>query len=95
MTYTAIISAIVAVNSTIVYIPLGFAKIFPVQHLANVLTAVIVGPYYAVIQALLASTVRNIMGTGSLFAFPGSMLGALLVRFCLFKNKKYNGNSNR
>ncbi|MGN7118650.1 energy coupling factor transporter S component ThiW [Lysinibacillus odysseyi] len=87
MTYTAIISAIVSVSSTIVYIPVGFAKIFPVQHLANVLTAVLVGPYYAVIQALLASTIRNIMGTGSLFAFPGSMIGALFAGFVYSKTK--------
>lgn len=87
MTYTAIISAIVAVSSTVVYIPVGFAKVFPIQHLANVLTAVLVGPYYAVIQALLASTIRNLMGTGSLFAFPGSMIGALLAGIVYLKTK--------
>lgn len=87
LTYTAIISAIVAVSSTIVYIPVGFAKIFPVQHLANILTAVLVGPYYAVVQALVASTIRNIMGTGSLFAFPGSMIGALLAGIVYSKTK--------
>ena len=87
MTYTAIISAIVAVSSTVVYIPVGFAKVFPIQHLANVLTAVLVGPYYAVLQALLASTIRNLMGTGSLFAFPGSMIGALLAGIVYLKTK--------
>lgn len=87
LTYTAIISAIVAVSSTIVYIPVGFAKIFPVQHLANILTAVLVGPYYAVVQALVASIIRNIMGTGSLFAFPGSMIGALLAGIVYSKTK--------
>ena len=87
ITYTAIISAIVAVGSTIVYIPVGFAKIFPIQHLANILTAVLVGPYYAVAQALLASTIRNIMGTGSLFAFPGSMIGALLAGLVYSKTR--------
>lgn len=87
LTYTAIISAIVAVSSTIIYIPVGFAKIFPVQHLANILTAVLVGPYYAVVQALVASIIRNIMGTGSLFAFPGSMIGALLAGIVYSKTK--------
>ncbi len=79
MVYTSIISAIVAICSTIIYIPVGLAKIFPIQHVANVLTAVLVGPYYAVAQALIASTIRNLAGTGSLFAFPGSMIGALLA----------------
>jgi energy coupling factor transporter S component ThiW len=87
MTYTAIISAIVAVSSTLVYIPVGFVKLFPVQHLANVLTAVLVGPYYALVQSFLASTIRNIMGTGSLFAFPGSMIGALLAGFVYSKTR--------
>lgn len=87
MTYTAVISAIVAVSSTVIYIPVGFAKIFPIQHLANILTAVMVGPYYAVIQALLASTIRNIIGTGSLFAYPGSLLGALLAGFAYAKTR--------
>lgn len=87
MTYTAIISAIVAVSSTIIYIPVGFAKIFPIQHLANILTAVMIGPYYAVTQALLASTIRNILGTGSLFAFPGSLIGALLAGIAYSKTR--------
>jgi len=60
------------------YIPIGVSKVFPIQHFINVLSAVILGPWYAVAMAFVTSLLRNIMGTGSLLAFPGSMCGALL-----------------
>lgn len=88
LTYTAIIAAITTVSSTTIYIPLGFARIFPIQHFANVLSAVLLGPWYAVIQAFLTSTLRNMMGTGSLFAYPGSMIGAFLAAILYSKTKK-------
>ena len=60
-------------------IPVFGAKMSPVQHFINVVTAVTLGPIYAVGNAFIASLLRNIMGTGSLLAFPGSMVGALLA----------------
>jgi energy coupling factor transporter S component ThiW len=88
LTYTAIIAAITTVSSSVVYIPVGFAKIFPIQHFANVLSAVLLGPWYAVMQAFLSSTLRNMLGTGSLFAYPGSMIGAFLAAILYSKTKK-------
>lgn len=88
LTYSAIIAAITTILSSMVYIPLGFAKIFPIQHFANVVSAVLLGPWYAVLQAFLTSTLRNLMGTGSLFAYPGSMIGALLAALLFAKTKK-------
>lgn len=58
--------------------PVGAAKCFPTQHLINVLSAVFLGPIYAVGVACSTSLIRNLMGTGSLLAFPGSMIGAFL-----------------
>lgn len=88
MTITALIAAITSVTSSFIYIPVGFAKIFPIQHLANLLSAVILGPWYAVIQAFLSSTIRNMLGTGSLFAYPGSMIGAFLAAILYARTKK-------
>lgn len=88
LTLTALISAITTITSTMIFIPIGFAKIFPIQHFANVLSAVILGPWYAVLQAFISSLLRNMMGTGSLFAFPGSMIGALLAALLFKKTKK-------
>jgi energy coupling factor transporter S component ThiW len=61
------------------YIPIGVAKAFPIQHLINVIAAVVFGPAYAVMSAFAISLLRNLMGTGSLLAFPGSMIGAFLA----------------
>ena len=54
----------------------------------NVLSAVLLGPYYAVAQAFCVSLLRNLMGTGSTFAFPGSMVGALLASLLFLKTRK-------
>lgn len=70
-------------------IPVGASRCFPVQHLINVLSAVILGPYYGVAMAFITSFIRVMMGTGTILAFPGSMCGALLsgVLFAKFKSK--------
>lgn len=60
------------------YIPIGASKCFPIQHFVNVLVAVVLGPFYGVAMAFCTSFLRVVLGTGSLLAFPGSMIGALL-----------------
>jgi len=88
LTLTAMMIAIGTLSSNLFYIPIGFTKIFPIQHFMNVLSAVLLGPYYAVAQAFCVSLLRNMMGTGSLFAFPGSMVGALLSSLLFLKTRK-------
>ena len=44
----------------------------------NILCAVFLGPVWGVCVAFAASLLRNLLGLGSLMAFPGSMIGALL-----------------
>lgn len=63
----------------IIFIPVGVAKCFPVQHAINVIAAVLLGPHWTVLTAFAVSLLRNLLGTGSLLAFPGSMVGALLA----------------
>jgi len=58
-------------------IPVGASRCFPVQHMVNVLSAVLLGPFWGAAVAFCASAIRNFMGTGTLLAFPGSMVGAL------------------
>ena len=60
-------------------IPILGAKASPIQHLLNVIAAVTLGPSYALFTAFGASLLRNMLGTGSLLAFPGSMVGAFLA----------------
>lgn len=59
-------------------IPIGASRCFPIQHLVNVLAGIFLGPFYGVLTAFSTSLIRNLIGTGSLLAFPGSMIGALL-----------------
>lgn len=74
-------------------IPVGASKCAPMQHMINILSATILGPLYGTIMAFIISLLRNIMGTGSLLAFPGSMFGALLagILFKAFKKWFKNG----
>lgn len=78
LTITAFLIAINVVLSSLIVIPLGPIKAAPVQHFINVLCAVFVGPWYGLTQALISSILRISFGTGSPFAFPGSMIGVLL-----------------
>jgi len=84
LTTSALLIALGTVTGHLVYIPVGVAKCFPVQHTINVLSAVLLGPYYAVANAFTISLLRNILGTGSLLAFPGSIVGAFMAGM-LFK----------
>ncbi|HLU24062.1 MAG TPA: energy coupling factor transporter S component ThiW, partial [Bacillaceae bacterium] len=88
MALTAMIAAITTVTSNLFFIPVGFTRIFLMQHFANVITAVLLGPAYAVAQAIIVSTIRNISGTGSIFAYPGSIIGAFLAGWLFMKTRK-------
>lgn len=79
LTSAALMIAIGTLSAHLIYIPAGVSKCFPVQHAINVLGAVLLGPDYAVAIAFVISCLRNMFGTGSLLAFPGSMIGALLA----------------
>ncbi len=77
LTVTAILAAVAVVGSLFSF-PVFGSKCAPVQHLVNILCAVTVGPWWALAQAFIASLIRNLLGLGSLMAFPGSMFGALI-----------------
>lgn len=67
----------VAVIGSLISIPVAGSKCAPVQHMVNILAAVTLGPAWGVGIAFCASLLRNLLGLGSLMAFPGSMVGAL------------------
>lgn len=87
MVFTAIMTAIAVVGSLLSFPVLG-SKCAPVQHLVNVVCAVIVGPWWALGQAFAASLIRNLLALGSPLAFPGSMCGALLAGLLYKYGKK-------
>ena len=75
---TAAMLTALSVSLSSFAIPIGASKCFPIQHLCNVIAGVFLGPGYGVAMAFCTSFIRNLLGTGSLLAFPGSMVGAFL-----------------
>jgi energy-coupling factor transport system ATP-binding protein len=47
----AVILVAIAVALSPFFIPVGISKCFPAQHMVNVLAAVMLGPWYAVVIA--------------------------------------------
>ncbi len=45
----------------------------------NGISGVMLGPWYAALIAIFIGTIRNGLGTGTIFAFPGGIPGALVV----------------
>ena len=62
-------------------IPVGPTRVAPLQHTVNVVAAVMIGPWYAAGAALVTAILRYNLHWGSIFAFPGSPFGALVVGY--------------
>ncbi|MEW6049212.1 MAG: energy coupling factor transporter S component ThiW [Bacillota bacterium] len=73
------LAAIGTLTAHLFWIPTGVAKAFPVQHAINVLAGVLLGPVPAAMIAFAVGLLRNLLGTGTLLAFPGGMIGAFLA----------------
>lgn len=77
----------VAVVGSLFSFPIFGSKCSPVQHMVNILCAVLLGPGYGLGAAFGASLIRNLLGLGSLMAFPGSMFGAFICGLIYKKTK--------
>ena len=80
LTLAALLTAVAVVGSLFSF-PVFGSKCSPVQHMVNVICGVLLGPWYAFGAGFLAALIRNLLGLGSLLAFPGSMCGSLLCGF--------------
>ena len=87
LTLAALLCAVAVVGSLFSFQVFG-SKCAPVQHMVNIFCAVLLGPFYGVGVAFAASLIRNLLGLGSLMAFPGSMFGALLCGIAFRLTKK-------
>lgn len=87
LTLAAVLAAVGTVAATGVVIPFAGARLFPVQHAINVVAAVLLGPVHGVLTAFTVSLLRNLLGTGSLLAFPGSMIGAFVAALVYQRTK--------
>ena len=77
----------VAIIGSMFSIPVFGSNCSPIQHMVNILCAVALGPWYGIGVAFTASLIRNILGIGSIMAFPGSMFGALFCGIAYWKYK--------
>ena len=81
----------VAVVGSLFSFPVFGSKCSPVQHMVNIMCAVLLGPGYGLGAAFAAALIRNLLGLGSLMAFPGSMFGALVCGMVYAKTKNIPG----
>ncbi|TVP88980.1 MAG: energy coupling factor transporter S component ThiW [Alkalicoccus sp.] len=79
LTIMAMFTAVGIVGAAFVWFPAGVARAYPVQHAVNVMAAVLLGPGPAVMIAFVIGLLRNLLGLGTILAFPGGMIGALLA----------------
>ena len=84
-----VLTALAIVGSFLSF-PVAGSKCAPVQHMVNIFAAVLLGPGWGVGIAFCASLLRNILGIGSLMAFPGSMIGALCCGLVYKKCKNFS-----
>ncbi|WP_455542686.1 energy coupling factor transporter S component ThiW [Intestinibacter sp.] len=87
LTLTAMLITVAVVGSLFSF-PVFASKCSPVQHMVNILCAVLLGPSYGLAAAFAAALIRNLLGLGTLLAFPGSMCGALICAIVYKYTKK-------
>jgi energy coupling factor transporter S component ThiW len=87
LTLAALLIAIGTLTAHVVYIPAGVSRCFPVQHAINVMAAVLLGADYATAVGFVIACLRNMFGTGSILAFPGSIVGACLAGLLYQRHK--------
>ncbi|MGN0955019.1 energy coupling factor transporter S component ThiW [Dialister sp.] len=78
---TALMTGMAVLLSPLFSFPLGVTRAFPLQHMINIFLAVLCGTRCSTSAAFCTSVIRNLLGTGSILAFPGSMIGAFLSGF--------------
>lgn len=72
-------TALGVVIAPFLWFPVIGTKAFPGQHFVNALAGVILGPWWGALVAILVGLIRNALGIGTIFAFPGGIPGALVV----------------
>ncbi len=76
----------------VVISPLGFewlgSRAFPGQHFINVLSGILLGPAWGTLIAIIIGSIRIAWGTGTIFAYPGGIPGAVTVGLAFLVTKR-------
>src|SRR5699024_12692304 len=81
-----ILSGLAVIGSLISFPILG-SRASPIQHIINMICAVLLGPSYGVAVAFIAGLLRNLFGLGTVMAFLGSLIGAFLCESIFLSNR--------
>ncbi|KPV61587.1 MAG: Thiamine-precursor transporter protein (ThiW) [Candidatus Bathyarchaeota archaeon BA1] len=86
----SVFSGLGVIIAPFLWFPFLTTKAFPGQHMINALTGVLLGPLWAAIVALFIGIIRNMVGIGTIYAFPGGIPGGIVVGivYWLFKKSK-------
>ncbi|MCC6029644.1 MAG: energy coupling factor transporter S component ThiW [Candidatus Korarchaeum sp.] len=76
-----VLSALGVVISPLLSFPILAFKVYPGQHMINAISGVLLGPWWAALISMIVGTMRIAIGTGTIFAYPGGIPGALVVGF--------------
>lgn len=84
----SILTALGVVLAPFFYIPFLTTKAYPGQHMVNIMAGVLLGPLWAFLIAFLIGIIRNILGIGTIYAFPGGIPGGIIVGLFTYFFKK-------
>lgn len=75
----SIFSALGVVIAPFLWFPFLGTKAYPGQHMINSILGVLLGPLWAAAAAVIIGLIRNVLGIGTIYAFPGGIPGGLIV----------------
>ena len=73
------LTALGVIIAPLLWFPFLSTKAFPGQHLVNAIAGVMLGPWWGAMAAILIGLIRNSLGIGTIYAFPGGIPGAIIV----------------
>ncbi len=75
----AVFSALGVVLSPFTGFPVFGTIANPTQHMTNAILGVLLGPFWAVLAAIIIGAMRNMLSIGTVYAFPGGIPGGIVV----------------
>lgn len=85
----SVFSALGVVVAPFSWFAFAGSKAFPGQHMVNAILGVLVGPFWTAIAAIIIGIIRNVLGIGTVYAFPGGIPGGIVVGVIYWLLKRF------